>query len=137
MNLSYAAGIGAGNVLDKSCSRYDSSYPNLINSQLGKDTTDIDFTFIACSGAKVPEILKQAQSLDGGQQLITISAGGNDAGLINVLNDCVYTFYGGFSSNCDTTLAKSEQVIDSSDFAASLDGLISEAKSKLASGGLM
>ena len=69
--------------------------------------------------------------------MITISAGGNDAGLINVLNDCIYTFYGGFSSDCDKTLANSDQIIDSNDFATSLDGLINDAKSKLASNGNM
>ena len=134
---SYAAGIGAGNVLDKSCSRYDSSYPNLVNVQLGKDTADIDFTFIACSGAKIPAITDQANSLDEGQQMITISAGGNDAGLIDALNDCVFTFKGLLGGSCDTTLDNIQKVIDSSDFASSADGLISAAKSKLAPGGTM
>lgn len=64
---SYAAGIGASNPLDHDRSQYDSAYPNLINVQLGKDTKDVDFTFIACSGAKIPAITDQAASLDGGQ----------------------------------------------------------------------
>ena len=133
---SYAAGIGAGNKLQSSCSRYDSSYPNLINVQLGEDTSDIDFTFIACSGAKFPEITKQANSLNGGQQMITISAGGNDAGVIDALNDCVYTFKV-FSGSCEQTLANIQQVIDSDGFSSSVDGLISAAMSKLAPGGTM
>ena len=134
---SYAAGIGAGNRLQYSCSRYDSSYPNLINVQLGEDTSDIDFTFIACSGAEIPAITKQANSLSGGQQMITISAGGNDAGLIDALNDCVFTFKGLFSGSCEQTLANIQQVIDSDEFSSSVDGLISAAMSKLAPGGTM
>ena len=134
---SYAAGIGAGNRVAYSCSRYDSSYPNLLNVQLGEDTTDIDFTFIACSGAKIPAITTQANSLSGDQQMITISAGGNDAGLIDALNDCVFTFKGLLGGSCDQTLDNIQKVIDSDSFASSADGLISAAKTKLAAGGTM
>ena len=134
---SYAAGIGAGNVVDKSCSRYDGSYANLVNLQLGKDTTDIDFTYIACSGAKIPAITEQANSLDGGQQMITISAGGNDAQLIVALNDCVFTFKGLFSGSCGATLDNIQTIIDSADFSSSIDDLISAAKSKLGPSGTM
>lgn len=134
---SYAAGIGAGNVVDKSCSRYDGSYANLLNVQLGEDTTDIDFTYIACSGAKIPAITAQANSLDGGQQMITISAGGNDAQLIVALNDCVFIFKGLFSGSCGATLDNIQTIIDSADFSSSIDSLISAAKSKLAPGGTM
>ena len=134
---SYAAGIGAGSVVDKSCSRYDGSYANLVNVQLGEDTTNIDFTYIACSGAKVPAITAQANSLHGGQQMITISAGGNDAQLVVALNDCVYTFKGLFSESCGATLDNIQTIVDSSGFSSSIDGLISAAKSKLAPGGTM
>ena len=134
---SYAAGIGAGNVVDKRCSRYDGSYANLVNVQLGEDTTDIDFTYIACSGAKIPAITTQAESLDGGQQMITISAGGNDAQLIVALNDCVFTFKGLFSGSCGATLDNIQTIMDSAEFSSSIDGLISAAKSKLAPGGTM
>ena len=65
---SYAAGIGAGNVVDKGCSRYDGSYANLVNVQLDEDTSSIDFTYVACSGAKIPDITAQANSLDGGNR---------------------------------------------------------------------
>lgn len=60
----YAAGIGAGNVLQSSCSRYDGAYPNLINLQLGTDPESIDFTFGACSGALTTDIVKQANKVD-------------------------------------------------------------------------
>ncbi len=134
---SYAAGIGAGNVVDKSCSRYDGSYANLVNVQLGEDTSDIIFTYIACSGAKIPAITTQATSLDGGQQMITISAGGKDAQLTKALNDCVFTFTGLFSSSCSATLDNIQTIIDSDGFASGIDGLISAAQTKLAPSGTM
>ena len=124
-------------MINRGCSRYDSSYPNLVNVQLGKDTTDIDFTFLACAGAKTPAITDQANSLSEGQQLITISAGGNDAGLVDVLNDCIYRFKGPFSGDCDATLTKAQNVIAGKDLDSSFDGLIDAAKSKLAAGGTM
>ena len=98
---------------------------------------DVDFTFISCSGAKVPEIIDQAKSLPGGHQILMISAGGNDAGLVTALNDCVFTFKGLFSGSCSQTLDNVQTVIDSDGFASSLDNLISTAKGKLASGGHM
>jgi hypothetical protein len=67
--------------------------------------------------------------------MITISAGGNDAGLTDALNDCVFTFKGLFSSNCDKTLDNIQTFIDGGNFASSMDGLITAAKSKLALGG--
>ena len=135
---SYAAGIGAGNVLDNLCRRHDSAYPNLMNAQLGENTTDMDFTFIACSGAEIPAIADQANSLSDGQQMITISGGGNDAGLLEALNDCVFTFKTIlFNGNCDQTLAKIQGVIDSNEFSSSADGLLRAAKAKLAPGGVM
>lgn len=69
--------------------------------------------------------------------MITISAGGNDAGLIDVLNDCVYRFKGPFSGDCDTTLTNVQNTIAGGDIDSSLDGVINAAKSKLASGGTM
>ena len=93
--------------------------------------------FIACSGAKIPATTDQAASLDGGQQMITISAGGNDASLIDALNNCVFTFKGFLSSNCDKTLDNIQTFIDGGNFASSMDSLITAAKSNLASGGTM
>ncbi len=85
---SYAAGIGAGNRIGYLCSVYDFGYPQVINAdwRMGDPSTR-KFTNLACSGALTPAIQSQAEKLSGGQQLITISAGGNDAGLVTVLND--------------------------------------------------
>ena len=70
--------------------------------------------------------------------MITISGGGNDAGLLDALNACVFVFAGIFSTlDCDKTLNKIQAFIDNSGFASSVDGLIDAAKSKLAPDGAM
>lgn len=81
---SYSAGIGAGKRLGGisdlgawACSRYDQSYPNLVNQNpaLG-DSSKRKFQFEACSGALTKEIRdKQVKRLDDGQDAIMLSAG--------------------------------------------------------------
>ena len=68
---SYAAGIGAGNVLngdgDAACSRYDSAYPVIMHRMAFPG--EPRFTFLACSGdesTKVKnEVLKLADDSQG------------------------------------------------------------------------
>ena len=71
---SYAAGIGAGEQISYSCSRYDGSYSSLVVAQLGVDPQKFDFEYEACSGAVVKQVLNQAKALSAGQQFIIISA---------------------------------------------------------------
>ncbi|KAH0017849.1 hypothetical protein KCU78_g7397, partial [Aureobasidium melanogenum] len=117
------------------CSRYDGAYPNLINLQLGTDPGSIDFMFSACSGAVTSEVIQQAKELTAGQQMITISSGGNDAGLSSIVNACVYTYKAQLSGDCTASLDKAQSTIESAGFASKLDELLSIAKSKLADNG--
>lgn len=71
---SYTAGIGAGNRVGWACSRYDGSYANLVALQLGVDLDKLDFTYTACSGAVVDEIITQAKALSSGQEFVMLSA---------------------------------------------------------------
>lgn len=49
------------------------------------------FEYLSCSGATSPEILSsQVSELGTGYDLITVSAGGNDVGLSDILNACVF-----------------------------------------------
>lgn len=62
---------------DWSCSRYDHSYPYLINTdeRLG-DPAKRKFQFKSCSGAVTKDVLeKQIPSIDSGQQAILLSIG--------------------------------------------------------------
>jgi hypothetical protein len=83
---SYSSGIGAGNRLgsvgqalqkdsDYACSRYDHSYPYLVNQQLG-DPGSRNFQFKSCSGAVISDVLNnQIPNIDRDQDLILLSAG--------------------------------------------------------------
>ncbi|KAJ5086483.1 hypothetical protein NUU61_007790 [Penicillium alfredii] len=171
---SYSAGIGAGNRLGNNydptkmgawmCSRYDKAYPYLVNenSALG-DKSKRKFQFESCSGALTKEVTDdQVKRIDDGQQAIMLSAGGNDAGLVDILNQCVYQFFAPtkegaglmetglafkaiewlkkgdlskYSRGCDGTLDDSMKTIEGGDFSKNLDSLLSKTKEKLAKDG--
>jgi len=72
---------------DYACSRYDHSYPYIINSdgRLG-DKASRNFQFKSCSGAVISDVVdKQIPAIDSNQQVILLSAGecmsGTDLGL--------------------------------------------------------
>ncbi|KAL8902721.1 MAG: hypothetical protein Q9207_004433 [Kuettlingeria erythrocarpa] len=140
---SYAAGIGAGERLgglgDYFCSRTNESYPNLINSdnRLG-DPASRTFTFWACSGAKTPSVANtQVASLkDNSQQMITISTGGNDIGLVDILNHCIFQWNPSAFSTCNSYLKSAQETIDSDGFSNDLDALLDKAKGKLTADGI-
>ncbi|KKY38524.1 putative esterase family protein [Diaporthe ampelina] len=92
---SYAAGIGSGSLYPNSstaCARYDQSYPAFIqDNDLMPQNPAATFEYLACSGATSPEILSsQVSEMGTGYDLITVSAGGNDVGLSDILNACVF-----------------------------------------------
>lgn len=175
---SYSAGIGAGErlgnlleVLDSQsdfmCSRFDQSYPYFINNdgRLG-DPSKRQFQFRSCSGAVIDDVLtKQIPAIDGGQQVIVLSAGGNDAELTHILNQCIFQ-WGVFDSlqsvvatltplleagyewakgydfmplarGCLGQLAHTRDIVHSNDFSRRLDRVISAAKAKLAPDGML
>lgn len=138
-----AAGIGAGKPLgdllhhdDWSCSRWDGAYPNLMNQMEG--FTDKDFKFLACSGWTSVQIKdKQVPMLDDkSQQVITLSAGGNDVYLSELLDACVYQITPGaaIGDNCKKVMDKSLEAIDKELFGW-LDALYGSLKSKLTDDG--
>ncbi|PGH02190.1 hypothetical protein GX51_04764 [Blastomyces parvus] len=122
---SYATGIDAGKQLRSSCWRFKDSYPmQLIRTGLlGQNHS---FQFLACSGAvmgipgtsfsKQKTISRQIKALKP-TDLVTLSIGGNDAGFFNILNACVYRFYGIRSGDCNEQLTKSRRLISSEKFA--------------------
>jgi hypothetical protein len=64
-----------------------------MNGLLFGNKTD-QFQFHACSGALVQEVIdEQVGLLHDDQDVITLSAGGNDAELVWILNHCVFQFF--------------------------------------------
>src|SRR5262245_9081112 len=82
---SYSSGVGTRNYFADSgtCYRGPGAYPALVASRLGAP-----LTFVACSGAKVPDVLNQLGSLNASTAFVTVSVGGNDAGFASVITRC-------------------------------------------------
>ncbi|KAM0691538.1 hypothetical protein Q7P36_007737, partial [Cladosporium allicinum] len=148
---SYSAGIGAGNRLDEGddrlCSRYDHSYPYLLNQDgwLG-DASARTFQFVSCSGAVTKDVLEtQIPRIDGNQEIILLSAGGNDVELTNILNQCVFQWlalrpeavsvakklasvllpshsdWDVYTRSCEEQLSQTSLLIDKASFQESID----------------
>ncbi|KAF2811078.1 SGNH hydrolase [Mytilinidion resinicola] len=132
---SYAAGLGAGNRIDWSCSRYDHSYPSLLNSNgfLGENPNRTH-QYLACSGATSEEVLvKQASALDDDLDVITVSAGGNDVGLSIIMNQCIYQFFMSKTDACEDALNETWSKIEN-DLSGNLTALLDVLKPKLNKG---
>jgi lysophospholipase L1-like esterase len=111
---SYASGLGVGPRVDYSCSRYGGGYANLINDdeRLGTNPNRT-FQYVPCSGLKSTDILaKQVPLLKDNLDVITVSAGGNDVGLGDVLDACIFQWRHGNSIRCEKTLNRSQELID-------------------------
>jgi lysophospholipase L1-like esterase len=85
---SFTAGIGSGTQLggifhnrdDWKCSRYDQSYPMVLNRAFGPAVDN--FQFVACSGDRSEDIYTQVNNMDGNLDLVIMTAGGNDLCLV-------------------------------------------------------
>lgn len=92
---SFTAGIGSGSLYsqrkpDYECSRYDYSYPAILNRYFGPAVKD--FQFVACSGDKSVDINNQVINMavydqinyiKGNLDLVVLTAGGNDLCLVS------------------------------------------------------
>ncbi|WP_344419705.1 SGNH/GDSL hydrolase family protein [Amycolatopsis minnesotensis] len=118
---SYSSGVGAGDYGDSgSCKRSANAYPNL----WAKAHSGTQLTFVACSGARTPDVLKQADSIKSGTNLVTVSVGGNDAGFVDVITKCTL----GSDQDCQN------RVNTAKDYAAkTLPGLLDSVYSKVKS----
>ncbi|ORX98683.1 SGNH hydrolase-type esterase domain-containing protein, partial [Clohesyomyces aquaticus] len=127
---SYAAGIGAGSRVDKDCARYDRSYPYLmsIDDRLGTNQYR-DWKNFACSGATTEDVVeKQIPNLAKVQDVVTLSAGGNDVGLSTILNNCVFRWWP-FGASCESTIEETKTKI--SNLGGKLDSMLNAVISKL------
>jgi hypothetical protein len=59
---SYASGLGAGHALDRTCRRYDHSYPYLLNNDPGLGDHQGDrrrFQPLTCTGARIRDVIEK------------------------------------------------------------------------------
>ncbi|KMP01654.1 hypothetical protein CIRG_01793 [Coccidioides immitis RMSCC 2394] len=114
---SYASGVGAGKLLDRGCWRYSDSYPAQLNNSAILRDSGHTMQFLACSGtvmkknwgkavpsgpSKRREIWDQIIAMEDAD-FVTLSVGGNDVGFFDLLNACLYRFYGPASPDCAKT----------------------------------
>lgn len=85
---SYSSGVGAGSYLPDSgtCRRSTNAYPYLWQAA----NSPASFDFVACSGATTSSVASgQLGVLSASTSLVSITAGGNDVGFADVMQDCV------------------------------------------------
>lgn len=85
---SYSSGVGAGSYISDSgdCKRSTKAYPYLWAAA----NSPSSFTFVACSGATTSTVASgQLSALSSSTSLVSVTAGGNDVGFADVMQDCV------------------------------------------------
>ena len=138
---SFAAGIGAGKSIDRDCSRYDQAYPAVINDNedVWRKKDDRKFEFLACSGAKTEDVLKKQIPMlqDASLDMATLSISGNDIGLKDILNACIFQWNTGIppkgSEYCDEVLTTAKKNIDGKELSTSLDNILKDLSKKMKS----
>lgn len=86
---SYASGEGLRPFEADSgaCHRSPSAYPRVAAAGVGGP----QLTFLACTGATVADVVGAGQlgAIDTAADLVTVTVGGNDAGFVSVVGECV------------------------------------------------
>ncbi|MGW1297113.1 SGNH/GDSL hydrolase family protein [Streptomyces sp. NPDC002533] len=85
---SYSSGVGAGSYISDSgdCRRSTAAYPYLWQAA----NSPASFDFVACSGATTSSVASsQLGVLNASTSLVSVTAGGNDVGFADVMQDCV------------------------------------------------
>ncbi|CAL8581783.1 hypothetical protein XPA_007467 [Xanthoria parietina] len=83
---------------------------------------DATMSFVA--DQEVPKLLKNTN-------YVTLSAGANDIGLVQILDACVYNFIGSASLDCTKLLADAASFMSGATFASSWNNLLSKTRSVL------
>jgi lysophospholipase L1-like esterase len=121
---SYSSGVGAGSYLSSSgdCKRSTKAYPYLWNAA----HAPASFTFAACTGARTGDVLaNQLGGLNSSTGLVSLTAGGNDAGFADVMTTCVT----GSDSTCLNRINTAKAYVDST-LPGKLDTLYSTISAK-------
>ncbi|MEV5735883.1 SGNH/GDSL hydrolase family protein [Streptomyces sp. NPDC052292] len=121
---SYSAGVGAGSYLTAvpRCLRSNLSFPALWAAA----HSPASFSFSACDGAKTGDVLKnQLGPLGPRTGLVTLTAGGRDAGFTSVMAVCVL----GGNGMCRSAVAKARTAMDAT-LPGDLDRLYSAIRGK-------
>ncbi|MCL2731472.1 MAG: SGNH/GDSL hydrolase family protein [Actinomycetia bacterium] len=106
---SYSSGLGAGGYDGSSgaCKRSGNAYPALWAAAHAPTS----FAFAACAGASTRDVAaKQLGPVNAATTLISVSAGGNDAGFSDVMTTCVLRS----EATCLDRVAQARRFVDTS-----------------------
>ncbi|KAL5346584.1 hypothetical protein ACLOAV_008291 [Pseudogymnoascus australis] len=130
---SFTAGIGSGDIYDDydnsyDCSRYSYTYPVIMNKFFGPSIDK--FTYTACSGAISMGIFDQINDLDDDQDLVILTAGGNDL--------CLLTGAATSSNACDAAIEHAQDALGSEGyFKQNIKDVLTAIDSKMAKDGIV
>ncbi|WP_069160338.1 SGNH/GDSL hydrolase family protein [Nocardia altamirensis] len=122
---SYSSGVGTGTYRPDSgdCLRSDYAYP----ARWAATHSVGSFSFTACSGATTQDVhSKQLGTLSDRTDLVSVSAGGNDAGFSRTLSSCVFP---ASDAECDRAVATAIAYANNT-LPGRLDGLYRDIKAK-------
>lgn len=121
---SYSSGVGAGSYLSDSgdCRRSTNAYPYLWAAA----NSPASFDFVACSGATTGSVAStQLGVLSSSTTLVSVTAGGNDVGFADVMQDCVLSSEATCVSSVNTAISQIQNSLPSS-----LDSLYSGIRTR-------
>ncbi|HEX6352377.1 SGNH/GDSL hydrolase family protein [Actinophytocola sp.] len=119
---SYSSGVGTRTYYSDSgsCYRGPQAFPVQVAARLGAP-----LTFVACSGAKVPDVLNQLGGLNTSTAFVTVSVGGNDAGFADVITRCALPW----PWTCTTQINNANNYIRNT-LPGALDNLYTQIRAK-------
>ncbi|EPE35691.1 SGNH hydrolase [Glarea lozoyensis ATCC 20868] len=122
---SFSAGISADGPSDElnwRCSRFKMSYPYQMqnSNRMPGNKTSRKLTFGSCTGESMSDVVNNQIALGepvsgatypkiGNPQVVSLSVSGNDVGFGDVVNNCLYHWFG--YHECDKYLNKSTEII--------------------------
>ncbi|KAJ9154996.1 Lipase 1 [Pleurostoma richardsiae] len=134
---SYSAGIGTGvDGTEDDCRHGLHAHPALIAADLAASrrlpapddsgaNASLAFQWLSCTGATTEDVLtgggagaSQIDALNASlpADFALLSVGGNDLGFFDVINACVFRFYGSYSGTCAAALAAADALLASPAF---------------------
>lgn len=110
---SYSAGVGTGSP-ENECFQSKEGYPALIAGATG---WKLDYR--ACSGADVAKVAGQVTQMATHAEIVTVTAGGNDAGFATILGACAT----GDDAVCAATIQQFDRTVLRGTLPGALKGL--------------
>ena len=121
---SYSSGLGTRSYVDDGtgCRRSVYAFPSLLASAEG-----YALDLRACAGAEVPDVSAlQLSALSTGTDFVTVSVGGNDAGVLDVLTACAQPWW---AADCHGAVDRAERYIRTT-LPGALGSLYDEIRSR-------